>query len=118
MDPLLSPRPTPVGDQPDEQNTSFMEATTQTTSTAMSGVELTRPTTPPDRTEEENQYILVVTASIRQLNLETASVDLRELVTALPGSGAFQNPCMTAVLSEPARRAISGQGATVKELEE
>ena len=95
-----------------------MEATTQTTSPTMSGVELTRPITPPDRMEEENQYVLVVTTLIRQLNLETTSVDLRELVTALPGRGAFQNPHMLAVLSGLARRVISGQSAIVKELEE
>ena len=84
----------------------------------MSGVELTRPITPLDRTEEENCYVLVVTALIRQLNLETTSVDLGELVTASPARGAFKNPYMVAVLSGPARRAISGQGAIVKELEE
>ena len=38
MDPPLSPRPTPVGDWPVEQNTSFMEATTQTASPAMYGL--------------------------------------------------------------------------------
>ena len=66
-----------------------MEATTQTTSPAMSGVELTRPITPPDRTEEENFYVLVITTLIRQLNLDTMCVDLGELVTASPGRGAF-----------------------------
>ena len=55
MDPPLPPRPTPVGNQPVEQNTSFMGATTQTASPAMSSVELTRPITPPGRMEEENQ---------------------------------------------------------------
>ena len=95
-----------------------MEATTQTASPTMPRVELTRPIAPPDRTEEENWYVLVVTASIRQLNLETTCVDVGELVTASPGRGAFWNPHMVAVLSGPARRAISGQGAIVKELEE
>ena len=95
-----------------------MEATTQIASPTMSEVELTRPITPPDRTEEENWYVLVITTLIRQLNLETTGVDLRESVTAMPGSGAFKNPHMAAVLSGPARRAISGQGAIVKELEE
>ena len=85
MDPPLSPRPTPIDNQPVEQNTSFMEATTQTISPAMSWVELTRPITPLDRMEEENQYILVITTSIRQVNLETTGIDLRESVTALPG---------------------------------
>ena len=95
-----------------------MEVTTQTASPAMSGVELTGPITPPDRMEEENWYILVVTTLIRQLNLETAGVDLGELVTASPGRGAFWNDCMVAVFLGPARRMISGQGATVKELGE
>ena len=118
MDPPLSPRSTPVDDWPVEQNTSFMEATTQTTCPTMSGVELTRPITPPDRTEEENWYVLVVTVSIRQLNWETTAVGLREMVTAPPRRSAFWNPCIAAVLSGPARRAISGQGTIVRELEE
>ena len=118
MDPPLSPRSIPVGNQPVEQNTSFMEATTQTASPTMSGVELTRPIAPLDRMEDENQYVLVVTTSIRQLNLEITGVDLGESVTALPGRAAFQNPHMAAVLSGPARRVISGQGVIVKELEE
>ena len=118
MDPPLSPRPTPVGDQLVEQNTSFMEATTQTASPAMSGVELTRPITSPDRTEEENQYVLVITTLIRQLNLETTGVDLGESVTASPGRGALENPCIAAGLPGPGRRAISSQGTIVKELEE
>ena len=95
-----------------------MEATTQTASPAMSIVELTGPITPTDRMEEENQYVLVVTASIQQLNLETANVDLRELVTASPGRDAFWNPHMAAVFLGPTRRVTSSQGATVKELEE
>ena len=85
----------------------------------MSGVELTSPITPPEWTEEEKQYVLVVTASIRRLNLERTGVVLGDMVTALPRRSAFQNPCMAAVLSRPvpARRVISDQGATVKELE-
>ena len=39
-----------IGDQPGEQDTSFMEATTQTASLAMSDIELTRCITPLDRT--------------------------------------------------------------------
>ena len=105
-----------LGDQPVEQDTNFMEASTQTTSPAMSSVELTRPITPPDRKAEENQYILVITASIRQLNLEAADVHLRESVTALPGMDVFQNPRMVAVSLGPIRRVISSQGITVKEL--
>ena len=76
-------------------------------------VELTRPITPPDRMEEKNQYILVITTSTRQLNLETTGVG-----NCLAWKGSFQNPHMVAVLSGPARRAITGQGTIVKELEE
>ena len=95
-----------------------MEATTQTASPAMPDVELTRPITPPDRTGEENRYVLVVSTSIQQLNLETANVDLRELVTASPERDAFWNPHMVAVFSGPTRRGISVQGTTVEEQEE
>ena len=84
----------------------------------MSGVELTGPITPLDRTEEKNWYVLVITTLIRQLNLETAGANLGESVTALPERGAFWNPCMAAVFLGPARRAISSQGTTVNELEE
>ena len=98
---------------------SLMEAATQTTSTAMSGVELTSPVAPPDQTEQENWYVLFVTASIMQLNLETTSVILGEMVTASPNRSAFWNPQMAAIFSGPvpARRAINDQGAIVKELE-
>ena len=106
-----------VDDWPVGQNASFMEVTTQTASPTMSRVEVTRPITPPDNTEEENWYVLVMTALIRQLNLETTGVVLWETVTASPRRSAFQNPHMVAVLSGPARRVISDQGAIVKELE-
>ena len=95
-----------------------MEATAQTASPAMSNVELTRPITPLDRTEDENQYVQVVGTSIRQLNFETADVDLGEMVTVSPGRGAFWYPHMAAVFLGPARRVFSSQGTTVKELEE
>ena len=95
-----------------------MEATTQTASPATSNVELARPITPLDRTEEETQYVLVITALIWQLNLGTDDVDLGEPVTASPGRDAFWNPGLAAVFLGPTRRAISSPGATVKELEE
>ena len=95
-----------------------MEASTQTVSPTMSRVELTRPITSPDRRKEENQDVLVMTALIRQLNLETTGVVLGEKVAASPRRSAFWYPHMVAVLSGPARRAISDQGAIVKELEE
>ena len=77
----------PLGEQPGEQDTSSMEATTQTASPAMSDVKLTRYITPLDRMQEDNQYLLVVTTSIRQLNLGTANDDLGESATAPPGEG-------------------------------
>ena len=63
----------------------------------MSNVKLTRHITPPDRMDEENWYVLVVTALIRQFNLGTANDDLGESVTASPGRDAYQNSCMAAV---------------------
>ena len=108
-----------MDDWPIGQDARLIEAATQTASTTMSRVELTSPISPLDQIEEEKWYVLVVTTSIRQLNLETTSVILRDTVTASPGRSAFQNPCMAAVLSGPvpARRVISNQGTTVKELE-
>ena len=36
----------------------------------------------PDQTKEERQYVLIVTASVRELNLEMTRVILSETVTA------------------------------------
>ena len=108
----------PLDNQPGEQNTYFMEAATQTASLAMSNVKLTGRITPPSRMEEENWYVLVVTTSIRQLNLGISDDDLRESVTASPGRDAYWNPHMVAVFSVPMRRAISHQGMIVEELED
>ena len=104
--------------QPIGQDASLIKAATQTASATASGVKLTSPIAPPNQTEEEKLYILVVTTLVRNLNLETTSVILRNMVTALARGGAFQSPHMAAVLSGPiqARRAISNQGATMKEL--
>ena len=95
------------------QDACLIVVTTQTASTTMPGVEMTSPINPSDQTEEERWYVLVVTALIRRLNLEMTGVTLGDTVTALPSGSAFQNPHMVAVLSG---RAISNQGATVKEL--
>ena len=114
----LSRMGSPLDNQPGKENIHFMEAATQTASPAMMDVELTRHITPPDRMEEENQYVLVITTSIRQLNLGTADNDLRESVTASPGRDAYQNPHMAVVFLVPMRRAISHQGMTVEELED
>ena len=108
----------PLGDKPSEHDTGFTKATTQTTSLAMSDAEPTGHVTPLERMEEENWYVLVVTALIRQLNLGSADNDLRESSAAPPGRDTFQNPHMVAVPPGSTRRAVSYQGATVKKLEE
>ena len=107
----------PLGDEPSELDTGLIEATTQTASLAMSYVELLRHITPLDGMEEENQYLLVITTSRRQLNLESAGNDFGESSTAPPGGDNFWNPHMTAVFSG-STRVVSYQGATMKELEE
>ena len=107
----------PLGNEPSKLDTGFTEATTQTASLAASCIEPLRHITLPDGMEEENQYLLVITALIRQLNLGSASDNLRESSTAPPGGDTFQNPRMAAVLPG-STRAVSYQGATVKELEE
>ena len=56
--PLTRPQ---VDNLPIGPDTSLMEAATQTASTTMFRVMLTSPITPPDWTEEENRYVLVVT---------------------------------------------------------
>ena len=108
----------PLGNEPGELDTSFTEATTQTASPTMSDVEPTGCITPLDGMEEENGYMLVITASIRQHNLGSAGNNLGESSTAPPGGGTFQNPCMAAGLSGSTRRAVGYQGATMMELEE
>ena len=97
---------------------SPIEAATQIASATISVVELTSPIILPDQTEEEKWYVLVVTASVMSLNLETTSVILRDTVTTSAGGGTFQNPHMAAVLPRPiqGRRVTSNQGATMKEL--
>ena len=66
----------PLANKLSEHDTSCMEATTKTTSPAMSDAEPTGHITPLDRLEEENWYVLVITALIRQLNLGSGNNDL------------------------------------------
>ena len=101
-------------DQPIGQDASLIEAATQTASATAPGVEMTSPITLPNWMEEEKWYVLVVTASIRRLNLEMTGVILGDTVTAPYRGSAFWNPCMTAVLSGGV---ISNQGTTVEELD-
>ena len=114
---VLSTKPK-IEDQLTGQDASLMKAATQPASDTTSVVKLTSPIIPPDWTEEERQYMLVVTTSVRSLNLETTRVVLGDMVTTLAGGMAFWNPCMAAVLPRPIpeRRAISNQGATMTEL--
>ena len=108
----------PLGNEPSEIDTSFTEATTQTAFPAMSNVEPTGHITPPDGTEEENWLHAGCYCLNKQLNLGSASNNLRESSTALPGGDTFWNPHMMAVFSRSTSRAVSYQGATVKELAE
>ena len=87
----------PLDNQPGKQNICFMEAASQTASPAMTNVKLTGHITPPDRMEEESWYVLVITTSIRQLDLGTTDNDLGESVAVSPGRDAYQNPSMAAV---------------------
>ena len=67
----------PLGDEPSELDTSFTEATTQTAFPATTNVKSVRCINPPDGTEGENQYLLVITALIGQLSLGSAGNDLK-----------------------------------------
>ena len=80
-------------------------------------VKLTSPSILSDQTEEERQYMLVVTASVRRLNFEATRVILGDMVTASAEGVAFQNLQIATVLPGPARgrREIGNQGGTVEE---
>ena len=79
----------PLGDEPSKPNTSFTEATTQTVTPAVTNAEPVRCTTTPVGTEGENQYLLVVTASIGQLGLKSTRSGLKGSSTALHGRDTF-----------------------------
>ena len=100
------------------QATSPIEAVTQIVPTTALVVGLTSPIIPSDQTAEERWYVLVVTASVRRLNLEATGVILRDTVTTSARRVAFKNPLMVAVLPGPTRgrKVISNQGATIEEL--
>ena len=100
----------PLGNRLTEPDTGFTEASTQTASLAMSNVEQTGHISPPDRMEEENWYVLVITASIRQLDLGSADDDLGESSAAPPARDTFQNSCTAAVLSGSTITMVSCQG--------
>ena len=106
------------GGQSADQDASLTRATSQSASATTLVIELTCPVTSPHWVEEERWCILVVTTSVQSLNLETTSAILGDTVTTSVEGRTFQNPHMVAALSGSAqgRRAISDQGATLKEL--
>ena len=73
---VLSTKPK-MEDWPTGQDASPIEAITQLVPTTPSVVKLTSPIVLTDQTEEERWYMLVVTASVRRLNLEATRVVLR-----------------------------------------
>ena len=100
------------------QGTSFIKAIIQLVPPKALVVKLTSPISSSDQTEEERQYMLVVTALVRRLNLEATRVILGNTVTTSARNGAFQNPQMAAVLHVPVRgrRAIGNQDTTMEGL--
>ena len=91
-------------DWPIGQDTSLIEATTQPASTATSVFQLASPIIPPDWMEEGRWYVLVVTTSVRSLNLEMTGAVLGDMVATSARGVAFQNPHMAAVSPDPYRR--------------
>ena len=94
----------------------FMETTTHSAST-IPEEDVTRCTTPPSGTEKENWYLLVITASVGQLNLGPSGNNHKRSTANPHDENTFQNPLMAATFSR-STRAISYGGATVKELNE
>ena len=78
---------------------------------------MTRCTTPPSGTERENWYLLVITASVGQLDLGPSSDNPKRSAADPHDENTFQNPWMAATFPG-STRAISYGSATVKELKE
>ena len=89
----------------------FMEATISTTpSTAEE--DMTECTTPPPRTEGENRYLFVVTASIGKLNLGPH----KDGPKGSRADNTFRNPRMAAMFPW-STKAISYEGTVIKEFD-
>ena len=101
---------------PPVEGLDFMETTTHTTC-PIAEEDMTRCTTPPSGTERENQYPLVITASVGQLNLGPGSNTHERSTTDPPEENMFWNPWM-AVTFSGSTRVIGYGGTTVKELNE
>ena len=95
----------------------FMEATTHTASPIIADVDPPRCTTPRSGLEKENQYLLVITASLEQLSLGPGGDNPKKSTTNPPRGNMFQNPQMAAIFSGSTRE-VSYGGATMKELKE
>ena len=108
-----TPKDLPIG-----QATSPIKVGTQVLPTTGSVVKLASPLSLSNWAEGERQNMLVVTASVRRLNLEATRVILGDTVTTSAGGVAFENPQMAVVLPGPAteRKVIGSQDATIEEL--
>ena len=94
----------------------FMETTTHTAS-PIAEKDAARCTTPASGTEQENWYLLVVTASVWQLSLGPSGNNPERPTTDSHSGNMFQNPQMAAIFSG-STRAVSYGSATMKELKE
>ena len=94
----------------------FAETTTHTTSSAAEE-DMTRCATPPSGTEKENWYLLVITASVGQLNLGPRGNGPKRSRADIHNENTFWNLQMAAAFPG-STRAISYGGITVKELDE
>ena len=92
----------------------FMEAITHTTS-PIAEEDMTRCTTLPSEAERESWYLLVVTASMGQLNLGPSGNNCKRSTVDPHNENTFWNPWMAATFSG-CTSTISFGGATVKEL--
>ena len=102
------------------QATSPTRTVAQIAPTTGSMVKQTGPLIPSHQTEDKRWYVLIVTASVRRLNLGVTWVILRETMTALAGEVASKNPQMAAVLPGLIRvkRVMGHPSAIMKNLEE
>ena len=103
------------GNKSGELDTGFTEDTIQTAPPAIANVDMARCTTPPFGMERENHYLLVITASIEQLNLGPDSDIPDRCPNDSPRGNTFLNPWMAAVFSGSTKEVGHG-GATMKEL--
>ena len=83
---------------PTGQATSPIRAVAQIVPTTGLVVKLTGPLILSDQTKDKRQYVIIITASVRRLNLETTGVIPRESVTTSVGGVISKNHQMAVVL--------------------